>query len=160
MLVKPTLIVPHVTDIPLDELLAMSVTGFIFDLDNTLIPPNHGVLDDVIRAWLALTESKGFKSVVVSNNPIKTYTDLACEVLNMPVVGNAGKPRLGGLRQGLDHLGLDAHQVAVVGDRPLTDIWGGQRLGAKTILVDPLLKHQEHVIIKVLRQLERSFVHP
>jgi predicted HAD superfamily phosphohydrolase YqeG len=46
----------------------------------------------------------------------------------------------------------------MVGDRPLTDIWVGQRMGAYTILVDPLIKHSEKVYIKVLRRMERMFV--
>jgi predicted HAD superfamily phosphohydrolase YqeG len=46
----------------------------------------------------------------------------------------------------------------MVGDRPLTDIWVGQRMGAYTILVDPLIKHSEKVYIKVLRRMERLFV--
>ena len=46
----------------------------------------------------------------------------------------------------------------MVGDRPLTDIWVGQRLGIVTILVDPIMKHKEAKIIKLLRKIERLFV--
>ncbi len=36
-------------------------------------------------------------------------------------------------------------QVVIVGDRPLTDILVGQRLGMITILVDPIMKQKEQV---------------
>ena len=55
-------------------------------------------------------------------------------------------------------LELAPNQVCVVGDRPLTDIWAGQRLGATTILVDPLQRANEKGHIHVLRALERLFI--
>jgi hypothetical protein len=79
-------------------------------------------------------------------------------VLNIPVISHAAKPRRAKFREALQILGLQAAEVAMVGDRPLTDIWVGQRMGAYTILVDPLIKHSEKVYIKVLRRMERLFV--
>lgn len=158
MLVKPTRIVRHVTEINLEELWEAGIRGFIFDLDNTIMPPNTGKLQADVEAWLLHIQEKGFKAIVVSNNPIIFYTQQAEQVLNMPVLGNAAKPRRKSLRKALGLLELAANQVVVVGDRPLTDIWGGQRLGTFTILVDPLTKHQESGVVKVLRKLERLFV--
>jgi len=60
----------------------------------------------------------------------------------------------------LKDLDLLPSQVAMVGDRPLTDIWVGQRLGLITILVDPLMKHEEAAIVQFLRKLERIFIRP
>jgi len=160
LLVRPFRIVDHVTDINLEELWAEGIRGFIFDLDNTIMAPHTGVLEDAIADWLKKIEAMGFQSVVVSNNPLGFYTRAAEKTLNLPVLGNAGKPRRKQLYKALEMLKLEAPQVVVVGDRPLTDIWGGQRLGAFTILVDPLTKHLEHPVVKVLRRLERIFVHP
>lgn len=160
MLLRPDRLVEHVTDINLEELWAHGIRGFIFDLDNTIMAPHSGVLDDGVAGWLRKIEGMGFKSVVVSNNPLTFYTQEAEKVLNIPVIGNAAKPRRKQLYRALKILELDAHQVVVVGDRPLTDIWGGQRLGAKTILVDPLTKHKENGFIRLLRKLERVFIHP
>jgi uncharacterized protein len=160
LLLKPTLIIEHVTDIDLNYLWTSGVRGFIFDLDNTIMRPHTCTLDEDVAEWLKQIDAKGFKSVVVSNNPLFFYTQEAEKLLNIPVLGNASKPRRKHLRKALEILMLEPSQVAVVGDRPLTDILGGQRLGAKTILVDPLNKHKEHQIIKFLRRLERLFVHP
>ncbi len=148
----------HVKDIDLDTLWAQGIRGFIFDLDNTLMAPRAGIIDDEMGVWLKTIEDMGFKSVVVSNNPIRLYTEGAQKVLNMPVLGNAAKPRRKSLLRALEILEMAPQQVVVVGDRPLTDIWGGHRLGAKTILVDPLTKHQENPVVKLLRRLERIFI--
>jgi uncharacterized protein len=159
LLVRPTRIVEYVTDINLEELWEEGVRGFIFDLDNTIMAPHAGVLEDHIADWLKKIENMGFKSIIVSNNPIKMYTQEVEKLLKIPVLGSAAKPRRKSLYKALEMLKLQPHEVVVVGDRPLTDIWGGQRLGSKTILVDPLTKHKEHPFIKLLRRLERMFVH-
>jgi HAD superfamily phosphatase (TIGR01668 family) len=160
VLVKPTRIVRHVQEIDLADLWTMGIRGFIFDLDNTIMAPRSAMLDEVVTEWLKTVYTMGFRSVVVSNNPMTTYTREAEKLLNMPVIGNAGKPRRKHLRRALVLLEMEAHQVAVVGDRPLTDIWGGQRLGAATILVSPLTGHQENPVVQCLRRLERLFIHP
>lgn len=160
MLLKPTCIVEYVTDIDLDALWAQGVRGFIFDLDNTLMAPSAGILEDHIADWLKKIDDLGFKAIVVSNNPIAHYIQAVEKVLDIPIIGNAAKPRRKFLRRALEILQLDPHEVVVVGDRPLTDIWGGHRLGSKTILVDPLTKHKEHVVVKLLRRMERLVIHP
>ncbi|MCE3235630.1 MAG: hypothetical protein K0Q50_1810 [Vampirovibrio sp.] len=158
MLVKPSLIVEDITTIDLQALKAAGVKGFIFDLDNTIMAPHSGALEDRIETWLTILQADGFKCLVLSNNKKAEYCQLAEKVLNIPVISHAAKPRRAKFRQALEILGLQATEVAMVGDRPLTDIWVGQRMGSYTILVDPLIKHSEKVYIKFLRGLERLFV--
>jgi predicted HAD superfamily phosphohydrolase YqeG len=53
---------------------------------------------------------------------------------------------------------LQANQIAVVGDRPLTDIWGGQRSGMKTVLVRILKSQKEPRWKTSIRNMERLFI--
>ncbi len=158
MLVRPDLFVEDITTIDLDALKARGIKGFIFDLDNTIMAPKSGVLEERIAAWLQGLREAGFQLVVLSNNKRPDYVRNAEQVLQMPCIGNARKPRRGTFYQALEMMGLQAHEVAMVGDRPLTDIWVGNRIGAYTILVDPLIKHHETRLIQFLRALERLFV--
>lgn len=161
MFVKASLVVPHVQDIDLLVLKDQGIRGFIFDLDNTLMIPHTGVLDEPVTNWLGSVHEEGFRCVVVSNNHQADYIRQAEEILGFPAFAKAAKPRRRFLRKALEILEMDPHEVAVVGDRPLTDIWGGQRLGAYTILVDPLNKLNEPDLIKVLRWMERLVIrHP
>jgi uncharacterized protein len=156
---KPALIVPDVTHITLDWIRQQGIKGFMFDLDNTLMKPHTGVLPPHVAQWLAAIQAEGLGCTVISNNPITPYIKQVEGVLGFPCLSRAGKPRRGGFKQGLTWLGLPAHQVAVVGDRPLTDIWGGSRIGAKTILVDALNKAEEPGVVQWLRRMERLVIH-
>jgi len=154
---KPTYIVERVTDIDLEELKDENIKGLIFDLDNTLMPPKTCIFPEDIAKWLDKAKVD-FKIAILSNNPDKLYVKEAGEQIGCIAFEKAGKPRRKAALLALKNLGLIPSQVVMVGDRPLTDIWVGQRLGIITILVDPIMKHKEARIIKFLRKMERLFV--
>jgi len=156
---RPTYIIEHVTDINLDDLKGEGIKGLLFDLDNTLMPPNFCELTEDIEKWL-IEVKKDFKIAIVSNNPKLDYIEEARKILDCPVYGKAKKPQRTVALKALKELDILPSQAVIVGDRPLTDIFVGQRLGMITVLVDPLIKHQEHAVIKFLRRLERFFIHP
>jgi len=159
MKLKPTYIVERVTDINLEDLKGEHIKGLIFDLDNTLMPPNTGNYPEDIFHWLELVKND-FKIVILSNNPEKDYVQKAGEIAGCLAYEKAGKPRTKAAIQALKDIDLLPEQVVMVGDRPLTDIWVGQRLGMTTILVDPIMKHEEIEIVKFLRKLERISISP
>ncbi len=154
---KPTYAVERASDINLEDLKADNIKGLIFDLDNTLMHPHTSYLPEDIEHWLDEVK-KDFKIVILSNNPYSNYVKAAGERVGCIAYERAGKPRTKAALRALKDLDLLPHEVAIVGDRPLTDIWVGQRLGMVTILVDPLLKNEEMWIIKKLRKLERIFI--
>lgn len=160
-IVRPSLVVNgDVTAIDLDALWQQGIRGFIFDLDNTVMAPHTGILWDSVTQWLSQLNACGFKSVILTNNKRADYCEKAGAVLNMPVIHTAAKPSQRQFRRAVALLELSVADIAVVGDRPLTDILGGQRLGAYTILVNPLTAQTEKPIIKLLRRLERSLITP
>jgi hypothetical protein len=160
MLVRPTYRIETVLEMNLQMLKAEGILGLIFDLDNTLMAPKTGELREDIEHWLKSVTKAGFKTYLVSNNKQEQYVQQAGQLLGMQAIGNAAKPRLKAFQKALSDMELKAHQVAIIGDRPLTDIWGGQRLGANTVLVDPLTKATEHGVIQFCRKLEALFVLP
>ncbi len=158
MLVRPTFIVEDITAFSLDLLREKGIQGFIFDLDNTLMAPHTGIIEAYMQEWLILITQEGFKTICVTNNKRSHYYNAAEKVINMPVIGHARKPAREPLLKAVDLLELTPEQVLVVGDRPLTDILGGERIGAYTMLCDPLTKLTEPPTIQFLRKLERLFV--
>jgi HAD superfamily phosphatase (TIGR01668 family) len=155
MFLHPTYLIDgDITDIDLDQLKNDGLKGIILDLDSTLIAPKAGVLTLEAEAWLTKARSQ-FKVAVVSNNTKADYVEKVATLLAMPVIGEACKPRRNGLRKALQLLDLKAEEAVLIGDRPLTDILGGQRAGMKTILVEPLKTMKELYIIRVLRKIER-----
>ena len=154
-LAKPDWVLQSVLELTVDMLKEADIQGVMFDLDNTLMAPKAGVMSRDIIAYLNSLLANDIRYIIVSNNKRRDYLDVVQPQFASPVLGPAKKPQRAVLQQGLEWLQLPAHQVAMVGDRPLTDIWGGQRIGCKTVLVDPLRKAQEHGGIKLLRALER-----
>ncbi len=159
MRLKPTYIIEKVTDMNLDELKAEGITSLFFDLDNTLMPPKSGKLQDDIAQWLEVVRQT-FQVVVLSNNPHFDYMEKVAEELSCPVYAKARKPNTSIALKALKEHNILPQETAMIGDRPLTDIWVGQRLKLITVLVDPLMKHHESQIIKFLRKMERLTVTP
>lgn len=155
---KPTYLIDgDVTDIDLNKLAADGIKGIIFDLDSTLVAPHSGKIEDDAAAWLEKARTD-FKLAVVSNNQNDPYLNQVREILKMPVHGKAAKPSAKLFLHVLEEFQLQAKEVAVVGDRPLTDVWGGQRAGMKTVLVWPLKTMNEPSWIMLFRKLERCFI--
>jgi HAD superfamily phosphatase (TIGR01668 family) len=158
VLLKPTyLINGDVTDIDLRVLKQDGVRGLIFDLDSTIMAPHSGILSVEVEQWLIFAR-ENFKVAIVSNNKRSHYLDQVKEVLQMPIIGKAAKPRRWAFFEVLKSFELEAHEVAVIGDRPLTDVLGGQRAGMKTVLVWPLKTQQEPGWVTMMRKLERIVI--
>jgi len=160
VLFKPTYLIDgDITDIQLDVLAAEGIKGLICDLDSTLLAPRSGKLDPQCESWLQEARQR-FKLAVVSNNKNDPYIEQVRQVLQMPVLHRAAKPSTRLFKKVRDMWQLEPHEIAVVGDRPLTDVWGGQRAGMKTILVWPLKSMQEPSWVKFVRRLERVVIKP
>src|SRR5687767_14863839 len=125
VMLRPTYLIDgDITDIDLEQLAADGVKGLIFDLDSTLVAPHSGILTDEVDRWLREARRR-FKVAIVSNNKRQSYMDEVKALLDMPLIGHAAKPSRQGFMRALETMQLQAQQVAVVGDRPLTDVWGG-----------------------------------
>ena len=161
VLLRPTyLINGDVTDIDLALLRSDGLKGLSFDLDSTLLAPHSGKLTVEVAGWLEFARAN-FKVAIVSNNKKMQYMEQAKLLLDMPItIGRAAKPRRKAFLDVLRLFELNAQEVAVVGDRPLTDVLGGQRAGMKTVLVWPLKTQIEPRWVKMMRKLERCVIRP
>lgn len=155
---KPTLIYDSdVTRVSIDELKKLNIEGVLMDLDNTIMAPKSARLDLPVKYWLEVMK-RNFKIVVLTNNTKAFYLEAVRQVLELPVIGFAKKPWSVGIKEALEILKLPNAKIAIIGDRPLTDIWLGQKFGFKTVLVRALTAHIEPKWKYLLRKLEWSFV--
>src|SRR3989338_9260127 len=124
---KPTLIYEDgdVTKVRLDDLKKLNVDGLILDLDNTIMAPKSARVDLPVQYWLEVMK-KNFKIVILTNNTKAFYLEAVRQVLDLPVIGFAKKPWSVGVKEALDILKLESDKIAIIGDRPLTDIWLGR----------------------------------
>lgn len=158
MFLKPTYSSPgDITTLDIEQLSDDGVKGLILDLDSTLMAPKTGTITTELEVWLDQARNR-FKMVVLTNNKRDDYISNARTVLDMEVIGYAAKPWRPGFRRALAVLELPPDEVAVVGDRPLTDIWGGAMSDMRTVLVRPLSTIVEPSWKTFFRNLEHVFI--
>ena len=152
----PDLYVKDIYNINLDDLIKRNICGILIDLDNTLLPWNSYEVNDRLKRWIEQCARKNIKLCIISNNKAKRI-QCCSEMLLIPAVTGAMKPRKATFRKGLNFLGLDPSQAAVVGDQLFTDILGAKRMGMYAILVKPL-SNNEFIWTKIMRKIERKLL--
>ncbi len=137
-LLKPDMVVPGtVLQLSSETLHHRGIRGIIFDVDDTLVPLRRPQPSPEVIAWLAQIMPE-FQIWLVSNNVSSTRIAQIADALGAPHIHRAGKPSRRALRRAVAQMQLPLDQVALVGDRILTDVLAGNRLGVLTILVAPL----------------------
>ncbi|MCX6088771.1 MAG: YqeG family HAD IIIA-type phosphatase [Candidatus Atribacteria bacterium] len=153
----PTFQVKEISEIPLLTLKEKGIKGLIIDLDNTIAPWDGPILTEPAARWLSEAKQKEFKIYLVSNS-ITSRVNSFSEVLEIPGIALAQKPRRGSFRKAMENMGLGVDQVAVIGDQIFTDVWGGNRLHLCTILVNPINK-KEFIFTRIVRLFEKFILH-
>lgn len=138
--------------VDLDDLRRRGIRGLIFDLDNTLIPWRDPDPPPKLVTWFAGLRRRGFAVTIVSNNGGRRV-ELFSAALGVPALARASKPRRRGFRQAMELMGTSPAATAVIGDQLFTDVLGGNRLRAYTVLVTPVSR-REFVGTMLVRRLE------
>ena len=126
----------------------------LFDLDNTCVPtkeknPNKKLIDQFDKL-----KDLGFKVIIFSNagkkrlEPFKKTLDVDCSY-------SSRKPLRGKFNKIMKKFGYDLSETAIIGDQLFTDILGGNKVGIKTILINPMSSY-DLPITKISRMLERK----
>ena len=152
-LLRPAEYRRSIFEIDLDRLKQKGYTAIMLDLDNTLVRWNDPDPTPRLMDWLAKVQQMGFKPCIVSNNSGARVQEFAAKV-GIPFIPKAIKPRRTGFRKAMERLGVSATQTVVVGDQIFTDILGGNRSGAYTILVVPI-DPREFIFTQMVRKVER-----
>ncbi len=153
---KPDLFVRRISDIPPDYLDRHGIRGVIIDLDNTIAPWDSEHLTDPYDAWLREKIQQKIPLILVSNSGEPRVRGFA-EKLGVPYIHSASKPFRRAFLKAMEQLGTAREETVVIGDQIFTDVLGGNRLGLRTILVEPMAP-KEYAGTKVLRALERLIV--
>lgn len=153
---QPAFILKRVTDITVNMLREQGVEALLLDVDNTLTTHNNPIPDKDVLVWLDVMKRARIRLVLVSNNSAKRVAHFA-ETLGLSFTSRACKPLTWGFRRAARELGLRPRQTAVVGDQIFTDIWGGNRFRACTILVEPM-EPEEGPFFRFKRKIEKKLL--
>ena len=154
MFLEPNYNLDSIYDIDIAELKSIGIQGLFFDLDSTLMKSKSGKFSFQTVQFLNDLKSN-FKLAIITNNKKQSYIKKTKSQTDIPVYDTAAKPDTKVLLKACRDLELEPTKVAMVGDRPLSDILGGQRAGMTTILVDSISKDEETPIVRFARFLER-----
>lgn len=149
----PNECVDSVPLIDLTKLRERQIEALLLDLDNTIVPWRSYDLAPGVEEW-AQQANQSMKLCIVSNSRTPKRVRKIAEALGISFVKRGGKPRRVGFREALKLLEVEPSRAAVIGDQVFTDILGGNRLGAHTILVRPIHR-REFIGTKVSRLAER-----
>jgi HAD superfamily phosphatase (TIGR01668 family) len=137
-LLHPDVIVPGTVLMLSREMFReRGIKGIIFDVDKTLVPMRQSTLSPEVKQWITQIQLD-FLVWLVSNNTSHTRISQIAASIQAPHIYRAAKPSRRALRRAIQDMQLDPSEVAMVGDRRLTDILAGNRLGLLTVLVRPL----------------------
>ena len=158
----PTTTCNSVTQITRPMLERLGVKALILDVDNTLTTHNNPLPQGEILEWLQNMHAQNISMVLVSNNRSRRVSAFA-KKLGLDYTANAMKPLTHGFRKTAGKLGLAPQEIAVIGDQIFTDVWGGNRFGAVTILTRPIsleggafFRLKRQVELRILRKYRQE----
>ena len=138
------------------KLYNRGIKCLLFDLDNTIVPIKMKTPSKKIKNLYNDLKEKGFKIIIFSNSgksrlkPFKDELEVDCSASSM-------KPFKKKFLKVLDEYGYQINEVAIIGDQLLTDIFGGNKIGITTILVNPVGK-KDLFFTKINRCIEKSIM--
>lgn len=156
MFIYPDYYCDKVTDITLDLLEENGIKGVILDVDNTLIDFDRNLLQGA-KEWVQKIKKAGIGCIILSNSNKVDKVKMVADTLQISYLYFAKKPLKGGFEKARTQLGLEACQIAVIGDQIFTDVLGANRSNMFSILVNPIAK-KDIWVTRFKRPLEEFII--
>ena len=136
-----------------DKLLDDGIKCLLFDLDNTCVPYKDKEPNKKLIELFETLKDMGFKLILFSNAPKKRIAPFK-KILNVDSLARAKKPFKKNFLKVLKMFNYELSDVAIIGDQLYKDILGGNMVGIKTILVNPMSKDDMILTKLIFRKLE------
>ncbi len=126
--------------------------GLLFDIDNTLVEHGADAGDRAIELMRYLKKT-GFQICLISNNKEERVKRFNKEI-QVNYIYKANKPSRKSYRKATQLMGTRIDNTVFVGDQLFTDVYGANRIGMMTFLVNPI-GPKEEIQIVLKRKLEK-----
>ncbi|MCK9235219.1 MAG: YqeG family HAD IIIA-type phosphatase [Acholeplasmataceae bacterium] len=151
----PDLYVKSIYEIPYHDFKKQGITTLFFDLDNTLIGYDEDILPEDVIAFLN-TLTSDFKIMVLSNSGYKRVQKAI--QTTFPFIHLMFKPFKRGFKKALRKSHSKPHEVLVIGDQLMTDVFGAHRMKMQVCLVKSVRRSSDRWMTKINRWLERRML--
>lgn len=135
------------------KLKKLGIKCLLFDLDNTLVPPSENKPNKKVRDLFAELEDMGYKLIILSNASKKRLSPFK-EVLNVDTAARSLKPRKDKYQKIIREYKFKPEEISAIGDQLLTDILGANKMGIRSILVNPI-SNKDFFVTRINRIFER-----
>lgn len=152
----PDMYKKSIFDINYDLLSSRGIKCLLFDLDNTLVKIDEKKPSkEVIELFNNLKE-KGFKIIIFTNSPSKRVKPFK-NILEVDCCPFACKPFSRKFLSIIKIYDLKFSEIAIIGDSMMDDIYGGNKVGITTILIE-MLGTKEFFIAGLKRKREKKII--
>jgi hypothetical protein len=151
----PQIYLDKVQEITYEMLERNGISGLILDVDNTLIDYYRNMPKGIIE-WCNNLKNKGISFCIASNSNKKEKVEMVANRLDIPYIYFAKKPLKKGLKKAANIMNLEYKKIAVVGDQIFTDVWGANRTGMFSILVEPI--EEKDIFITVIKRPIENYI--
>jgi len=140
------------------ELQKKGIHSLLLDVDGTLVNRKSNMIPKAVKNWI-IESKKLFSLYLISNNPSKKRIAKIAKELNLRYKYNASKPRIKVTLSAIKEIGRDPKNIAIIGDRILTDVIVGNRCKIKTILVKRLNRDGLPIKFNLTLAIEKLISH-
>ena len=131
----PDIYMQSVFKIDYKNLKKRGIKCLLFDLDNTLATYDESVPSREVKELIHLL-SNDFKVIILSNSSKKRLRPFK-DILNIDVAYSSKKPLKKKYFKIMNIYNFKPEEIACIGDQIITDIFGANRVGAISILINP-----------------------
>jgi HAD superfamily phosphatase (TIGR01668 family) len=144
-------------EVDFDDLKKRGIKYIAFDADATLVSYRTNVLAPETKLLLQKNRKKFTKWVIASNRVGSGLMPLAesmdAQVIQATMFGR--KPRRKFFNRVISHFGGKPQEIAMIGDKLIADVYGGNKAGLTTVWVEQLGATAKHDWLFRTRQFER-----
>lgn len=130
------------------------ISYVLLDVDNTIAVWNEENISAGVDAWIKNVLESDIKIILISNSSTGRLERIS-SIYGIRYIGWSCKPFNRSFVRALRLLGCnDRNSAIVIGDQMFTDVFGGNRLGIKTVLLTPRFD-KDYIWTKFMRIIER-----
>lgn len=139
-----------------NQLFSRGIRCLLFDLDNTLVPIRTKVPSEEVKNLFEKLKKMGFKIIIFTNSRSKRARPFK-NILGVDCCPFACKPFSKKFLSIIKVYNLQFSEVAIIGDSMMDDIYGGNKVGITTILIEQL-EPKEFFIAALKRKREKKII--
>lgn len=136
-----------------DKLKSLGIKCLIFDLDNTITPIGLSAPTRRLKNLFTKLKTMGFKCIILSNSGRKRVEPFK-NALAVDSGFSSRKPTNRKYIKVMNNYNYVPDEIAAIGDQLLTDIYGANRMGFTSILVNQI-GQKDFVVSMINRFIEK-----